>query len=200
MHKALEYYLGAEMPNDKQVINQCFEKGLEDGDSPLRKLPRKSQDEMKQAYQALVKNISEVSAKTLAIEQRYRYLQGNSGQVEGVIDALIKRRDGLVVLNEWKTSPEVTPEKKRQYELQARAGALGMAMWNACSIHVVEIVPIFAPKNTVSITYDHAFVDESKKMLEQVFKDLRDRNYEPRRGNHCKWCQLKPQCPAWHKS
>jgi len=195
MHKALEYYLRAEMPTDRQVIDQIFEQGLQYGDSPLRKLPHKSLDKMKQSYHEITKSISQTTTKIVAIEQRYRYLQGNSGQVEGIIDALLERRDGIVVLKEWKTSPEVSPERKRQYELQARVGALGIAAHNSYTIDMVEIVPVLSPKNTISIPYDQIFADQSKITLEQVFKDLRNRNYEPRRGKHCKLCPLKPQCP-----
>ncbi len=197
MHKALEYYLRAGMPTDSHSVVQCFDRGFQDGDSPLRKLPQKMSDKMKEAYKEIAKSISENTVKVLAIEQRYRYLRGNSGQVEGVIDAVIERRDRAIVLKEWKTSAEITLDKKRPYELQTRAGALGMAMQNSHSVQSVEIVPVFNPENTVSLSYDHVFIDKSNQMLEQVFKDLRDRNYEPRRGNQCKSCQLKPQCPAW---
>ena len=200
MHKAVEYYLRAEMPDNNRKIEQCFQNGFDYGDSPLRQLPESTKDEMKRAFRKMVKNISETSQRTLAIEQRFRYLQKDSGQVEGVIDALIERRDSVVVLKEWKTSAEVEPGKKRQYELQARAGALGMIAQNSHPIQLVEIVPILYPENTVSIPCDNSFVDDSKRILEQVFKDLKDRSYEPRRGNHCKWCQLKPQCPAWPKN
>jgi len=194
MHKALEYYLRAEKSKDKEVTDLCFKKGIEDGDSPLRPLPQKNVHQIKQAYYGMVKEISETSKKILAVENRYRYLQGNSGQIEGVIDALIERKDGAVVLKEWKTSSQVPLEKERQYELQARAGALGMV---AHTIDLVEIVPVFHPQNSISLPVSPAFFEKSKEMLEQVFRDLHDRNYEPRRGDHCKHCQLKPQCPAW---
>lgn len=197
MHKAIEYYLQAEMPTDSQLIWQCFTKGFQDGDSPLRKLPRKSLNKMKESYKEIVKNISKESAKILAIEERYRYLHGAYGQVDGVVDALIVKRDRTVVLKEWKTSDEVGADRRRQYELQSRVGAMGLAMKNSYSIQMIEIVPIFNPKKRVTFSYNAEFVDESKRMLEKVFKDLRDRKYEPQRGNHCKWCQLKSQCPAY---
>lgn len=201
MHKALEYYLREGSPNEDQVIDQCFEKGLQDGDSPLRRLPLKSRDKMKKAYQVITKDISKTLKSIFAIEEQYRYLYGNSGQIEGVVDTVIEKRDGAVVLKEWKTSAEIQPNMRRQYELQTRAGALGMAAQNSYPIQMVEIIPVFSPENKVSIPYDNTFVDESRKMLEQVFKDLRDRHYEPQRGNHCKkLCQLKLQCPAWRKN
>jgi len=197
MHKALEYYLNAEMPDDTRIIDQCFEKGLRDGDSPLRRLPRKHLEKMKHAYQATAGEISRTSKKIVAVEERYRYMHGNDGQVEGVVDAVIERKDGLVVLKEWKTTTEVKSDNKKPYELQARAGALGLAVRKDIPIQQVEIVPLFSPENTISIPCDDTFVQKTQTMLEQAFKDLRDRNCNPQRSTHCGTCQLKPHCPAW---
>lgn len=200
MHKALEYYLQAGMPNDEQIVDQCFKRGLKDGDLPRRRWPSKTtQHRMKKTYREITTHLSKTSTKVLAVEQRYRYLHENSGQIEGVVDALIEGRDGIVRLKEWKTSSDVT-RNLRAYELQARAGALGMAAQNSYPVQMVEIVPTFALKNTVSLTYNNTFVDESNKMLEQVFKNVRDRKYEPQSGDHCRQCQLKLQCPMSPKS
>lgn len=198
-HKALEYYLRAGMPSDKASINDCFDRGFQYGDSPIRKLPRKSVAKMKQSYEEIIRTIPEAAHKALAIEQRYRYLQGRDGQIDGVVDAVIEQRDGLTVLKEWKTSKEITSDKRQAYTLQASAGALGIAAQNSHPIHLIEIVPVFSPSKTISLPMNGTFVEETNKKLEQVFRVLKDRKYEPRRGNHCKSCQLKPQCPAWRK-
>ncbi len=197
MHRAIEYYLRAKMPRDKQTIVQCFREGFRSGDSPLRKLSSKTEDRMKRGYQEIVKHIRATSIRILAVEQRYRYVQGHSGQVEGVIDAVVEQKNGIVVLKEWKNSKEVGPERERQYQLQARVGAMAMAVQGSMPIQLVEIVPILRPEKTISMRYDESVVDESCQMLEQVFKDLRDRNYEPKKGKHCDQCDFKPECPAW---
>jgi CRISPR/Cas system-associated exonuclease Cas4 (RecB family) len=199
LHKALEYYLRANMPKGRRAVEKILKKGLEDGDSPLRQLPRNVLTKMRQAYSEITKSISESTAKILAIEQRYRYLHNHSGQVEGVIDVLLESRDGAIVLKEWKSSAEVSRERKRQYELQARTGALGVVAHNGHSLDRVEIVPVLSPRNTISITYNESFVEESKLLLDRVFRDLRDRSYKARRGKHCSLCQLKTGCPAHRK-
>lgn len=197
MHKAIEYYLKAEMPRDKQTIAQCFREGFRSGDSPLRKLPTKTESRMKRGYQEITKHIRATSTRILAVEKRYRYVHGHSGQVEGVIDAVIEQHDGIVALKEWKASSGIRPESARQYQLQARVGAMAMAVQGSMPIQLIEIVPILRPEKTISMRYDESVVDESCQMLEQVFKDLRDRNYEPKKGKHCDQCDFKPECPAW---
>ena len=199
IHKALEHYLRTEMPGANDEIDQCFLKGMREGDSPIRKLPQKSIDYAKRAFKKLTRYISETTNKVLAIEQRYRYLHKDDGQVEGVVDAVVERKDGAIVLKEWKTASKIESTMRRQYELQARAGALGIAAQKSYSLQAVEIVPILSPDKAISFSVDANFIDDSKKMLGQVFKDLYDRNYEPYRGNHCRACQLKPQCPAWRR-
>lgn len=201
MHKALEYFLRADMPESLNKRQDCFDRGLRDGDSSLRALPPQSLNKMKTPYKKIITNIAKEAQIVLMVEQRYRYIHGTSGQVEGVIDALVQGRNGISILKEWKTAAEITPDKRRQYELQARAGALGLASQNRYPIHRVDVVPVFDLKNGRSMNYDSAFVDQTRDMLDHVFKDLRDRKYEPRRGKHCSnACLLKRQCPAWTKS
>jgi CRISPR/Cas system-associated exonuclease Cas4 (RecB family) len=197
MHKAIEYYLKARMPRDGKITAQCFSEGFRHADSPLRKLSPKMEDRMKRGYQEITKHIRATSTRILAVEKRYRYVHGHSGQIEGVIDAVIEQHDGIVALKEWKTSSGIRPERERQYQLQARVGAMAMAVQGSMPIQLIEIVPILRPEKTISMRYDESVVDESCQMLEQVFKDLRDRKYEPKKGKHCDQCDFKPECPAW---
>ncbi len=197
IHKALEYYLRAGIPKDIQIINQCFDNGLRDGDSPLRKLPRTVVEKMKRGYHEIAEELSENFRKVLEVEKRYRYLQGRSGQVEGIVDAVLKSKDGTVVLTEWKTSSAIERTRKHQYELQARAGALGLKAQHSRYVKIVEIVPIFNPKKKISLPYDRDFELQSKEMLKDVFENLKNRKYEPRKGSHCKQCELRRCCPAW---
>ena len=155
---------------------------------------------MREAYRELVKNIGKTSVKPLAIEQQYRYIQGGSGQVEGVIDALLETRNGIVVLKEWKTSSERSDTYLLQHELQARSGVLGMLAQGSYPIQRLDIVPVFSKERAISFDCDSTFIEESKEMLERVFKGIKDRTYEPKKGKHCRHCQLKPQCPAHRTS
>ena len=196
MHKAIEYYLKARMSRNDQTVARCFREGYKHGDSPLRKLSSEKEDRMKRGFQIITKHIRATSAQILAVEQRYRYVQGRSGQVEGVIDAVIEQHDGVVALKEWKASSGIKPERERQYQLQARVDAMAMMTQDSKPIQLIEIVPVLRPEETVSMHYDKSLVDESGQMLERVFKDLRDRSYEPRKGKHCSQCDLKPECPA----
>ncbi len=196
LHSALEYYLRAGMPGDVHGIEDCFDRGFRDGDSPLRKLDDKTINKMRKGFRAIAKRTRKKHGKVLAVEERYRYVQGDAGQVEGVVDAVVETRKGVVVLKEWKT--EIEPSRRRQYELQARAGVLGVAA-QGIEVKRLEITPVLRPEKTISIRCGRRFMRESKKMLEEVFKSLQERSYNPRRGSHCKRCQLKEHCPAHRK-
>lgn len=199
MHKALEYYLGAGMPANRRLRTECFAKGVQEGDSKCRVLPPSQYKIMKNAYDQLVADLSRTSERALAIEERYRYLH-EDGQIEGVVDAVIEHIDGGLVLREWKTSQEINPDLKRQYELQARTGALALAKQGSHHVKSIEVVPLLAPANSLNIPYDEAFEDLTMNSLSQVFKDLRDRRYVPKIGRHCKWCDLRTCCPGLHRS
>ncbi len=146
MHKAIESYLKAGMPCDSTKTAQCFNEGFRQADSPLRKLSPNTKDRMKRDYQEFIKHIRSTSREVLAVEKRYRYAQGRSGQVEGIIDAVIEQHDGIVALKEWKTSSGVRPERERQYQLQARVGAMAMAAQNAMPIKLIEMFRSYAQK------------------------------------------------------
>ncbi len=200
VHKALEYYLRSGFPSDKSEVSNCFDRGFQDGDSPMRKLPRNTIKKMRGTFEQIAERLAKTSKNAIAIEHRYRYLHERSGQIDGIIDAVVEQRDGQIALKEWKTSSEIAADKKQSYTLQASAGALGIAALDSHPVQLIEVVPVFAPTKGIELSFDSKLVEQTRQKLDGVFRDLRDRKYLHRKGSHCKSCQLKKQCPAWHKN
>ncbi|MFZ0456559.1 MAG: ATP-dependent DNA helicase [Ignavibacteriaceae bacterium] len=196
IHKALEYYLHAGFPKRKYLVNNCFEQGFKDGDSPLRTLPNHWVREINESFKRITKILRETSKKAIAVEQRYRYIHANSGQIEGVIDAVIQQKDGNNILKEWKATSKIVKDKKQSYTLQASAGALGMMVINSHQIHLIEIVPLLDHGNGIKYNFDSNFIEQTNQKLDKIFRDLRDRKYKAKKGSHCRFCQIKKQCPA----
>ncbi|MDZ7374957.1 MAG: ATP-dependent helicase [candidate division KSB1 bacterium] len=194
MHKALELLLREGVQDDLGTVDAILQAGIREGDAPFRKLSAKIIERMKKAFRLLASSLA--SRNAVLVEHRYRYLQGTSGQVDGVIDAVLEEPGGMV-LKEWKTSSDIARVRKRQYELQARSGALGLLAQGTLKLKAVEIVPVMRPEQTMTFHVDGPFVQETQKALDGVFKVMRDRSYQPQRGPHCSSCQLKPHCPAW---
>jgi superfamily I DNA/RNA helicase/CRISPR/Cas system-associated exonuclease Cas4 (RecB family) len=196
MHKVLEYYLSGDLQGtDGTQVEECLRKGLEDGD-PMRNIPERSAQQITEAFHELVPMLSRDYRRALKVEERYRYVQ-DCGQVDGVIDAVLEYKNGGRVLIEWKAASEITKSQSKAYELQARAGALGMMVAHPdLELTQVEIVPVFEPRNRVRLRYNQAFVDRTGEALDHLFTDLRNRNYEPTPGSHCKECALRAYCPA----
>jgi DNA helicase II / ATP-dependent DNA helicase PcrA len=199
MHKALEYYLRKNMPSSQEQITECFMNGLKDGDSPVRTIKQKDKDDLKKAYFSLAQKINRESLKPVVVEHRYRYMHEKSGQIEGVVDAIFEKENGDSVLKEWKTNKEIPTDKIKQYGLQVRAGALGICAKGEIALKKAEIVPVFDPRNSINFNVDTKFFDESKGMIDKIFKDITDRSYKPIKGIHCRSCNLKICCPAWTK-
>ena len=114
--------------------------------------------------------------------------------MEGAIDALIENREGTLVLKEWKTYSDIPAEKIRQYTLQASAGLLATKC--GTSVDLVELVPVLAPQKSLRLKAKD-LRENAPRQLENVFKAIAHRKYEPRRGAHCKMCPLRRHCPAW---
>jgi CRISPR/Cas system-associated exonuclease Cas4 (RecB family) len=200
VHKALEYYLRSGFPSNKSEASDCFYRGFQDGDSPMRKLPNDTIKKMWSIFKQITERLAKTSENAIAIEHRYRYLHERSGQTDGIIDAVIQQRDGQIALKEWRTSSEIAADKKQSYTLQASTGALGFTALNSHPVQLIEVVPVFTPSKKIELDYDNKFVAQTIQKLDSVFRDLRDRRYQPRKGSHCESCQLKKQCPAWRKS
>jgi len=196
MHRAIEYLLREGLPTDRRSIDDCFERGYRDGDSPLRLLSATSKKTLKAEFRRFAKELSHETSAVVAVEKRYRYVREGVGQVEGVIDAVIRRRsDGALVLKEWKTSSEISEEKMPQYGLQGRAGALAMRSLGE-DVHFVEIVPILKPSLTRRFRVDDEFSRETERLIDGVFASVEKQDYDPIRGPHCESCPLKVPCPA----
>ncbi len=201
IHKALEYYLSSGLSKRKGVIEACFKKGLVDGDSIVRKLKPEIITEIKNAFKDITYYLASEYHTVVGIEQRYRYLHGTFGQIEGVVDAVLERNDGALVLKEWKASKRISKTNKR-YGLQARSGALGLLGQNSFPIDEIEIVPLLSHSirsNTINFTCDSKFIEDSKVELEKILTNLKNRDYKASKGKHCRLCELKSSCPAWKK-
>ncbi len=199
IHKALEYYLSSDLSKKKNLIDDCFKRGLADGDSIVRKLRPEKIIEIRNSFKNITYYLSDEYKKVIAIEQNYRYVHGTTGQVEGVVDAILERNDGALILKEWKTSKRLLKTNKG-YELQARSGALGLIGQNSYPINEIEIVPLLSSNiadNTISFTCDTQFINDSKNILENILVNLNSRNYKAEKGEYCRFCELKPNCPAW---
>lgn len=203
IHKALEYYLQksfleGKFPTKKDIINNCFNEGYKDGDSPIRKISSTNTKIIKEVFEAVTMYISKRYKRVIAIEHKYRYVNSN-GQAEGVIDAILERRDGKFVLKEWKNTKSLS-EKNKAHEYQIRAGALGIHSQKLYQIDEIEIVPLLSDnisKDTIKFSFNDSFINESKEILENVFINLANRQYSFKKGKHCTSCQLKPFCPAY---
>ena len=190
MHKALELFLSA-WPNAD--ISKCLQEGLKYGDSPLRKLPRPIVERVEEGFRAITDDLRRTCKAVIDVEHRYRYV-GSGGQVEGAIDALVENRQGAMVLKEWKTSPVIPSENIRKYRLQACAGLLGSKFGKA--VDLVELVPVLSPEKLVRLKAKE-LRENAPEQLENIFKAVQNRKYDPQKGPHCKRCPLKRQCPAW---
>jgi len=196
MHKAIEFFLTTWPRSSEADSMKFFQEGLKYGDSPLRRLPRQIVQQMEYGFKTINDHIRRTCKRVIEVEHRYHYV-GNGGQVEGTIDAVVENKKGAVVLKEWKTAPNIQSEKLRRFTLQASAGLLGSNYGKL--IDHVELVPVFSPEKLVRLDAQE-LRDNAPEQLENIFKAIRNRTYEPRKGAHCKECPLKRHCPAWVKS
>jgi hypothetical protein len=193
MHKALDMFLSAWPWSNGKDSHTFLQDGFKHGDSPLRRIPQPLVKKLENGFEAIAGDLMRTCKKVIRVESHYHYA-GNSGHVEGAIDALIENQEGAVVLKEWKTYSDIPAEKIRQYTLQASAGLMGIE--EGPSVDTVELVPVLAPGESLRLNAQDLRA-KAPQQLDVVFEAIAHRRYEPQKGVHCKMCPLKRHCPAW---
>jgi len=138
--------------------------------------------------------------ETLGIEERVSFALDTAGtyRVQGVIDRLVRARDGAIEIHDYKTGQRVPPQRALDEDRQLALYQLGLAAR-------LEGTP------EVRLVWHYLAVDQvrvSRRSAEQL-EALRERTiglidsiqgeqrFEPRPGPLCSWCEYRERCPVF---
>jgi putative RecB family exonuclease len=137
--------------------------------------------------------------ETLGLEERVKFALDDAGAypVQGIIDRLVRARDGALEIHDYKTSRRIPPQhvldKDRQlafYELGVRArlpeeGEIRL-VW-----HYLQ--PGAVRTSTRSPEQLTALRQKSIALIDRI---LGEEEYAPRPSPLCAWCEYNDRCPA----
>jgi putative RecB family exonuclease len=138
--------------------------------------------------------------ETLGVEERVTFALDAAGsyRIQGVIDRLVRSRDGAIEIHDYKTSQRVPPQRALDADRQLALYQLGLAAR-------LEGAP------EVRLVWHYIAVDQvrvSRRSAEQL-EALRERTiglidciqgeerFEPRPGPLCSWCEYRDRCPIF---
>ena len=144
-----------------------------------------------------VKNISKSPPNVIATELNFTF-QLNDITIAGTIDRLDKE-DGIVI-TDYKTSKSST---KAKTSLQLAIYSLFLEQTEDLVLRgIPEISKLYFLRDFEDPIKEHAFsVDElrdTEQKIIEVSKGIRKKDFNPKKGNHCNWCDYKYlACPVW---
>ena len=144
-----------------------------------------------------VKNISKSPPNVIATELNFTF-QLNDITIAGTIDRLDKE-DGIVI-TDYKTSKSST---KAKTSLQLAIYSLFLEQTEDLVLRgIPEISKLYFLRDFEDPIKEHAFsIDElrdTEQKIIEVSKGIRKKDFNPKKGNHCNWCDYKYlACPVW---
>jgi len=137
--------------------------------------------------------------ETLAVEERVIFTLDDEGEyrVQGIIDRVVRARDGAIEIQDYKTSQRVPRQDRLDRDRQLALYQMGLA-------------ERFDPEQPIRLVWHYLAADQvrtSQRTPEQL-ESLREKTiglidriraetrYEPRTGPLCRWCEFNDICPA----
>jgi putative RecB family exonuclease len=137
--------------------------------------------------------------ETLGLEQRVTFSLDASGayRVQGVIDRVVRARDGAIEIHDFKTGKWVPTQKELDRDRQL-------------ALYQIGVAEKYGTDQPIRLVWHYLLRDQARTSTRtpEALEDLREhtiqlidaihaeRNFEPRPSALCGWCEFAEICPA----
>lgn len=138
--------------------------------------------------------------ETLATEKRVEFHldDAETYAFQGIIDRLVKTRDGTLEIHDYKTGRWVPPQKQLDTDRQLALYQVGVAQQYGNEVPVRLVWHYLAQRKRLTSTRSPEELDGVKRQAIETIDRIRDETqYAPTRNKLCDWCEYKTICPAW---
>ena len=138
--------------------------------------------------------------ETLGIEERVTFTLDAAGsyRMQGVIDRLVRTRDGTIEIHDYKTGQRVPPQRALDADRQLGLYQLGLAarlegapeirlVWHYLAVDQLRV-------SRRSAQQLEALREHTIGLIDSIQGEQR---FEPRPGPLCSWCEYRERCPAF---
>lgn len=138
--------------------------------------------------------------ETLGVEERVQFelgkLGGESVQLQGFIDRVVRARDGVIEIHDYKTSARAMSQNAVDKDRQLALYQIGMSERTRESRF--RLVWHFLQRGITRVsTRTSAQLDALRaETLERVEKIRSEKAWAPRTSNLCRWCEYRDGCSA----
>ena len=141
--------------------------------------------------------------ETLGIEERVSFALDAAGtyRMQGVIDRLVRTRDGAIEIHDYKTGRRVPPQRALDEDRQLALYQLGLAarldgapevrlVWHYLAVDQMRV----SRRNAEQL---EALRERTIGLIDSIQGEQR---FEPRPGPLCSWCEYRERCPIFASS
>ena len=138
--------------------------------------------------------------ETLGIEERVSFALDAAGtyRMQGVIDRLVRTRDGAIEIHDYKTGRRVPPQRALDEDRQLALYQLGLAarldgapevrlVWHYLAVDQMRV----SRRNAEQL---EALRERTIGLIDSIQGEQR---FEPRPGPLCSWCEYRERCPIF---
>lgn len=132
------------------------------------------------------------SAEVIATEHSFRFRMGGR-EIIGRIDRLDRLEDNVVRVIDYKTG---APKDRKFAEESLQLSIYAMAVAEM-GFAARELVLLNVQDNTNAVGYrTEKHLDNARAEIEEVAEGIASGAFDPRPGQHCRWCDYRQLCPA----
>jgi DNA helicase II / ATP-dependent DNA helicase PcrA len=171
-----------------QAFRHEFNKGYIDDPMQRRIYEERGDDQLR----TLLLTSPRGSSNVIASEHKFSFKLGER-EIRGRIDRIDLLEDGIVRVIDYKTGAP-KDRKFAEESLQLSIYAMAVAQMN---LSPRELVLINVQDNSEAIAGRTAKqLDTARQKIEDAAEGIANGEFDPRPGQHCRWCDYKSLCPA----
>ena len=142
------------------------------------------------------------SDETLGLEERVVFDLDEDGEykMQGIIDRLVRKRDGVIEIQDYKTGRWVPSQKELDRDRQLALYQIGVAKQygESESIRLVWHYVLSGKVRTSTRTPEQLDALRSDT-IDVIDRIGRETEYKPKKNTLCNWCEYQSICPLWNE-
>jgi putative RecB family exonuclease len=138
--------------------------------------------------------------ETLGLERPVRFDLDPAGRyaLRGIIDRLVRAKDGALEIHDFKTGRRVPPQEELDRDRQLGLYELGVReqLGETGEVRLVwhYVVPDQLRVSTRSEAQRESLREETARAIDRI---RTEQEWAPRQSALCDWCEFRPFCPAF---
>ena len=199
IHKVLQRFHEKEKPLDQERIIRLLNEEWQTGKFEYKVREEKFKSQGQEMLVSYYKSIENSPPNVIKTEYEFSF-QIDNITIIGTIDRIDKRNNDNISIIDYKTSKTPTSAKS---SMQLAVYSLYLGQSNDPIISgIPSSSSLYFLRNDENPLREHTFTnDELRSTTDKIIEvadGIKNKEFDPIKGNHCNWCDYKDlSCPIW---